>query len=113
MKRQHLSALGEKRPVSRSLQPIPIISDDRARMLVQIDALEQNGAPIEEVEHLRSGVLALRMPDDMVQPLPITHADAVLGAAQLKTLVQLWADRMPTESGDLLLRIATSLAGAR
>lgn len=99
--------------IHQKKQPIPIISDDRARMLATIDELEHAGAPAAEVAQLREGVHALRLPADMVTPAPLTHADAVLGALQLKTLVRLWADRMPEEACALLLRIATSLAGAR
>lgn len=88
------------------------VSNDRAKMLAQIDALEANGAPPAEVAALRDGVRALRLPADTVAA-HITYADAVIGAAQLTTLVKLFGDRMPDDSSELLLRIAAALAGAR
>lgn len=92
-------------------QPIPVIGD-RARMLEQIDAMEAQGAPVDAVAELREGVHRLRLPDDQVTAT-LTHADAQLGAFQLRMLVRSFGDRMPDEAAELLLRVAAVLGGAR
>lgn len=82
-----------------------------ADLHTQLDAIESAHGPTPELVELRTKVRAAD-PDRTVRAA-LTHTDAVVGAAQLRTLTQLFADRMPAETTALLERIAAALGGAK
>lgn len=93
---------------STARQAIPIVPD-RAKLTAQIDALEAAGGDAESIAAMRTELARLRLPDDMVQPSPVTHATAILGSLQLKAIVRRFGDRMPKESRELVEAVAASL----
>lgn len=90
---------------------IPIVAESLADLHVQLDALERQHGVTAETAALRAKV-------NEADPQRTVHAaltatDAKLGAVQLRTIAQLFNDRMPDESRELLARIAASLEEAR
>jgi hypothetical protein len=89
---------------------IPIVSESLADLHVQLDAIERQHGVAADTAALRAKVNAAD-PQRFVYAA-LTATDAKLGAAQLRTIAQLFNDRMPDETRELLARIAASLEGA-
>lgn len=85
-----------------------LTASQRAEMTAQIDRLADAGMDVRE---LRADLAKLRLPDDTMI-VTVSHADAIIGAAQLRSIVKLLGDRMPTEAIALLDRLSTALLAA-
>jgi hypothetical protein len=91
----------------RERQPIPLFAELHAGL----DRLEAQHGPMPEIATLREQI---RQADpNRTVYVAINATDAVVGAAQLGTIVKLLGDRMPDETIALLGRIAAALEGAK
>lgn len=87
------------------------VRDALNEQIDELAARDVDGSLSGEIAELRDRVAAFRLPADRVT-VRVTHQDAVVGAAQIKTLVHLFGAGMPQETKELLTRIVAALKGA-
>lgn len=88
-------------------QPL-MTTTQRFEMTLQINRLEDAGMDVRE---LRASLAKLRMPDDTIT-VSLSYGDAVLFAAQLRTMVKLFGDHIHADGKALLERLAAVLLEA-